>query len=50
MSKKMKFKCIVNCNNWYQMRKYGSLMKADLALTARLGIDGLKLRLELQLK
>ena len=33
-----------------QMKKYGSLMKADSALTARLNTDGLKLGLELQLK
>ena len=33
-----------------QMKRYGSLMKADSALTARLDMDGLKLGLELQLK
>ena len=32
------------------MKNYGSLMKVDLALTARLGTDGLKLESELQLK
>jgi len=33
-----------------QMKKYGSLMKADSELTARLGMGGLKLGLELRLK
>jgi hypothetical protein len=33
-----------------QMKQYGSLMKADSELTARLGTDGLELGLELQLK
>ncbi len=32
------------------MKNYGSLMKADLALTAELDMGGLKLESELQLK
>jgi len=30
------------------MKNYGSLMNLDLVLTQRLGMDGLKLELELQ--